>query len=63
MAFKLFGFHLHRDPDPWRHAPPWALELRQILVRILALEIEDTLTAAQRIVITLDAPVDKEEGT
>lgn len=32
---NLFGFELHRDPDPWRHAPPWAVELRQMLLRLL----------------------------
>lgn len=58
---RIFGFHLHRDPDPWRAAPPWAVELRQLLLRVLdeTDEIEDTLSAAQRVEIALGAPTDK----
>jgi hypothetical protein len=33
---KIFGLEFHHDRDPWRHAPPWAIELRQMLVRLLA---------------------------
>ncbi len=59
---RLFGFHLHRDPDPWRHAPAWAVELRQLLLRVLreADEIEDAVTPASQIEITLGAPADRD---
>ena len=28
---RLFAFHLHRCRTPWDEAPPWALELREML--------------------------------
>lgn len=36
---KLFGFHIHRNRFPWSEAPPWALELREML-RLLINETE-----------------------
>lgn len=28
---KLFGFHVHRCNFPWAEAPPWAIELREMM--------------------------------
>lgn len=28
---KLFAFDHHHNPNPWEHAPPWAVELREML--------------------------------
>jgi hypothetical protein len=42
---RLLGFHLHRHESPWEDAPPWAIELRQML-RILLRE-EDYLMNVQ----------------
>ena len=71
---KIFGIELHHDPDPWRHAPPWAIELRQLLVRVLATtelaldelddvdreveEIEEDINPTH-VEITLGPPTDK----
>lgn len=35
---KLFGFPFHEDDDPWDEAPPWAIELREMLGLILRTE-------------------------
>lgn len=35
---KLFGWDYHRCDDPWNQAPPWAVELRQMLRLMLSLE-------------------------
>lgn len=42
---RLLGFHIHRKRDPWKDAPPWAIELRQML-RVL-LRNEDDLMSTQ----------------
>jgi hypothetical protein len=34
----LFGFSYHRCDDPWDRAPPWAVELREMLSLILQRE-------------------------
>lgn len=31
----LYGFHIHRTPDPWTTAPPWAVELHAMMALIL----------------------------
>lgn len=28
----LFAMHVHHNPDPWKDAPDWAVELREMLV-------------------------------
>lgn len=28
----LFAHHYHHNPDPWRNAPDWAIELREIIL-------------------------------
>lgn len=32
------AFHIHRHPDPWRNAPAWAIELREMLRAISTTE-------------------------
>jgi hypothetical protein len=32
---ELFGFHHHRNNDPWSNAPPWAVELREMVRLVL----------------------------
>jgi hypothetical protein len=27
----LLGYHIHQRTDPWEDAPPWAIELRELL--------------------------------
>lgn len=35
---KLFAFHHHNRHSPWEQAPPWALELREMLSLVLQKE-------------------------
>lgn len=35
---KLFGFDHHRHQSPWADAPPYAIELREMLVHIIKQE-------------------------
>lgn len=28
---RLFAERIHKHPDPWKEAPPWALELRKLM--------------------------------
>lgn len=32
---KLFGFRFHNHQSPWDDAPPWALELREMMSIVL----------------------------
>lgn len=42
---RLFTFHRHRREDPWADAPPWAIEMREMMgLLFLKLEIEDMAT-------------------
>jgi hypothetical protein len=34
-VFKLFARHHHHNDSPWAEAPPWAIELREMLGLIL----------------------------
>lgn len=43
--FRLFGHQHHRCDDPWEQAPPWAIELRQMLS--LVLQKEDQIMTAE----------------
>lgn len=29
-SWKIFGYRTHRNRDPWRDAPPWAIEQRNM---------------------------------
>jgi len=50
---KLFGYHHHHCDSPWAEAPPWAIEVREMLSLIIQKEdtimsaIEDALTQAE----------------
>lgn len=35
---RIFGFPYHDDDDPWDEAPPWAIELREMLALVLRTE-------------------------
>jgi hypothetical protein len=35
---KLFGFGYHESDDPWDEAPPWAIELREMMALVLKTE-------------------------
>lgn len=35
---RLFGHRHHRCDDPWEQAPPWAIELREMLSLVLRKE-------------------------
>jgi hypothetical protein len=35
MTMELFGLHWHGEIDPWEEAPPWAIELREMVSLLL----------------------------
>ncbi len=37
---KLFAFGWHNNPNPWEYAPPWAIELREMLRAISTQETQ-----------------------
>lgn len=37
---RLFGLHIHRCNYPWSEAPPWAVELREMVRLVLKLEFQ-----------------------
>jgi hypothetical protein len=41
---KLFAFRHHNHPSPWDEAPPWAMELREMLS--LVIDNQETEMAA-----------------
>lgn len=51
---RLFGHRHHRRDDPWAEAPPWAIELREMLG--LVIDNQGTIMATQaEIKVQLDA--------
>ena len=43
---KLFAHHIHDEPNPWKHAPPWEVEQGFMLALILE-RIQDMATKEQ----------------
>src|SRR5258708_4527367 len=39
--FTILARHLHRHDDPWRSAPPWAVEIRHILGHLMETVMTD----------------------
>jgi hypothetical protein len=36
--FRIFGYPYHESGDPWDEAPPWAIELREMMALVLRTE-------------------------
>jgi hypothetical protein len=52
---EIFGWHRHKDDDPWCHAPPWALELHEHMLRLH----KQISAIQQEIVMATQAQIDK----
>jgi hypothetical protein len=66
---RLFAFHRHGNEDPWCEAPPWALELREMLslvlqdeeiIMALADDLNNAVTALSTGFAALDVAVTNE---
>jgi hypothetical protein len=50
---NIFGFNEHQNNDPWRNAPPWAVELRE-MVRLVLMRENRIIDTENIIMSTLD---------
>ncbi len=58
---KLFGFHHHHHDRPFEDAPPWAVEIREILRHIIKTQ-ETTMSAITDLQAAVARETDAEDS-